>query len=392
MQYGFLVLIPPTLVIFFAAITKSIRFSITAAILVAGFIATNFSPIDAVMLIIQRFTNVVELKNLCSIELFNSSFNLFICLFLLMLGILIELMQRTGSAYAYGNFVLKKFHNIKSIMFASLFLSIILSLDDYFSSLTVGAVMQPITDKFRVARVKLALLVNALPSPLAVIFPFSSWIAEIVGQLRQAGISTNATQEATIIYDPSKLYLNTIPFIFYSFIIIASIIFMIVFGMSFGLVAKHDKCAATTNNLFGGKTGLIRQEKKGYQNERSAHIFDFLFPITLLICSSLLITYQIGIANIPAALFKGSLITLFISSIYFIAKKLITFNEAFLTIKNGIKMMFPSVVVIILIWTLGSLLKNDLKSGDYIAQLVGTRISLFLFLYFFSSSHQPFLH
>ncbi len=381
MQYEFLVLIPPIVVVVLAGITKNVRVSVGMAILISGLIASDFSPSGAFQIIATRFLGVAELSNFFSWDAFNQSFNLFVCLFLLCLGIIIELIQQSGGAYAYGNFVIDRLKSAKNAQRASLLLSLVFAIDDYFSNLTVGAVMRPVTDQFRIPRIKLALLVNALAAPLAVLFPLSSWIAEIVGQLRQAGVSATNLEHIVIVHDPFYLYLSAIPFLFYSFIVIASIWFIVNYGLSYGIVAKHESIAKKTGNLFAGRVSVARQSQEEAGRHPNASILDFLLPIFVLIMSVLLLIWQGGTvcANaIPAALFKGSLITTVFTAVFLLFRRSIAIKDIWPTVKQGVLLMAPALFVVILIWTLSALLKSDLHAGVYLANLIGGYISLVL--------------
>ncbi len=372
MQYEFLVLLPPLIVIILAAITKNVRVSVGVAILFSGLVVNDFSLSGAMQTIVLRFWEVTELSSLSSWATFQEASYLPICIFLLLLGVLIELIQQSGGAYAYGSFIIDKLKSAKNAQRASLLLSLIFAMDDYFSSLTVGAVMRPVTDQFRIARVKLALLVNALASPLAVLFPLSSWVGQIIGSLRQAGISMVDTPQTLIIQNPFSLYLSAIPFLFYPLLVFVSIWFLVNRGLSFGLLAKHESIAAKTGNLFAGKVSVTRQPRKGLNNRSLASVWDFLLPIFLLVFS--VIWFVWNGATIFFSLFKGSLVAVVISILFLSIRGCITPRDVPHIIKQGVLLMASSVMVVVLIWTLSTLLQKDLQTGTYLASFVEGRL------------------
>ena len=134
----------------------------------------------------------MELNRLFVPDRFWESWNAFICIFLFVLGIIVTLLRHSGGAYAYGRMIKKYLKNKKSAESSSLMLSILLFMDDYFSSLTVGSVMRPITDLYKIPGTKLAFLVDSMAAPLAILCPFSSWVAAIIGFLRDNGVSSAA--------------------------------------------------------------------------------------------------------------------------------------------------------------------------------------------------------
>lgn len=367
MQYEFLALIPPLVVVVLAGITKNVRISVGVAILTAGLIATDFSIPAALHVIATRFWEVSELASLSSWSAFQNGINLPVCLFLLFLGIIIELIQYSGGVYAYGSFIMDKIKSAKNAQRASLLLSMAFVMDDYFSSLMVGAVMRPVTDQFRVARVKLAMLVNALASPLVVLFPLSSWVGMIVGSLPQQGA------QGTTLTSPYALYFASIPFLFYSLIAFAAVWFMVNTGFSFGLLAKHETIAEKTGNLFAGKVSVTRQPRKGVNNRSVASVWDFLLPIFLLIGSVILIK-SYG-SRIFISLFEGSLLTVVLTIGYLLIRGCIAVRDVPMIIKQGFMLMLSCVMVVLLIWTLSELLKQDLHTGQYLAKLLGSHVS-----------------
>ena len=70
-------------------------------------------------------------------------------------------------------------------------LGLAIFIDDYFSCLTVGTVMRPMTDLYRVSREKLAYIIDATAAPLCIIAPISSWAAAVGSSLKSTGAFDN---------------------------------------------------------------------------------------------------------------------------------------------------------------------------------------------------------
>jgi Na+/H+ antiporter NhaC len=397
MNHCWLVLTPPLCVIILAFITQNVRISLLLGILSAGLIAHDFSLIQACQTIIKRLWEVSELYNLTSWKTFWESDKIFICFFILFLGILITLLQRSGGAYAYGTMMIKKLTYAKSAEQSSLMLSMFLFLDDYFSSLTVGSVMQPITDRFKIPRVKIALLVSVIAGPMAVLIPLSSWMAYIIGQLQMSGVTHAAAPACLIIGDPFYVYLHSIPYLFYPIIVVISLWLFVRWRLSHSILAKHEAYAQQTGNLFGNKTPVIQKTPinntpHAHNNQTGRWLIDFLFPLAFLVLSivigclwgggfylfgginGLLATLQH--TNVQAALFVGSFLTIIATTITQIARKNITVCEIPEIIRGGFSLLGTTIITLLLIWTLASLVKNDLATGQYIASLLQNKIAL----------------
>lgn len=391
MHNCWLVLLPPLIVIALAFIIKNIRLSLFSGILAAGFIAHDFEIIPSIKSIAYRLWEVTEIKNFLNWDIFWTSDKLFICAFLLFLGIIIVLLQHSGGAYAYSSVIMRLLGSNKSAESSSLALSHFFFLDDYFSSLTVGSVMQPLTDRFRVPRVKIALLVSAIAAPMSVLIPLSSWVPYIVSQLQLSGISLNTNAMQLIQCDPFYFYLKMIPFLLYPLIIVATLWFIVRKRITFGLLSQHERIATKTGNLFGDKQPIIRRMREYSTDiEHASWFWDFLFPMITLIGLVVIGSLYGGNywllggensfldalkqTNIQAALFVSSVITVMVTFLLLLIRKRIKIKEVGTITHEGIMLLGPSTITLLLIWVLASLVKNDLATGTYIALLVKSHL------------------
>ena len=262
MQNNWLSIIPPLIVLVLAFTTRRVILSLLCGIISAALILNNFAPYQSLKTVISKIWTTSELGSLTSWDAFKSNWSLFIFLFLLMLGMIIVLVNHSGGAYAYGNYIKKKLKTQKAVQTSSLTLSLLFFIDDHFSALTVGSVMHALTDRFNIARAKVAFLVDSMAAPLCILAPISSWAAYIIMQLKKSGVSSVAQNGTYVLADPFLVYLKTIPFIFYSIIMIASVWFLVRRNLSVGLMHKHEAIANKTGNLFAGKTPKSRTTKE----------------------------------------------------------------------------------------------------------------------------------
>lgn len=385
-QLTIISLLPAIAVLFLGYITHRVMLSLSAGIILAAFIASNFAPIDTISLIITTLWENLDITKFFSISHFWEASNLFICIFLLVLGVFITMLQVSGGAYAYSIFAKRKVTSRKKAETASLILSSGLFVDDYLSSLTTGSVMYPLTDTQKIPRVKLAFLVDSMSGPLAILCPFSSWVAAIVGYLGQNGVSDVIKETTLIAANPFTTFLNIIPFLFYSFVTIASVWFVVRMRVSFGMMKKFETIAHTTGNLFGGHKAINPDKKNIEHNPHHTTLLEFFLPIVvLLICvlngilfsgdwwlfggsNSMLEAFRA--ASAAAGLFVGGSIALIICTIFFVARKRITVRELPKVYLDGFKLMISAAIVLILAWTFGDFLRNQLHTGEYLASLM----------------------
>lgn len=374
MQNSWLVLLPPFIVLLCVFFTRRLNISLVAGIIAGAFIATDFSLTQSLYLTSQRlFTTITDRDYL------------YMYAFLLVISVMIVMLNRTGAALAFAHSLTQKLRNTRMAETSSLMLSSTLFIDDYLNGLTVGFVMRPITDRFKIPRAKLAFLVHTMTGPLIILAPISSWVAAITGALDQAGIAPKTIHGTNIIADPFFVYLETIPYIFYSLLMIASAWFIVRARISFGPMKKHEIIAQTTGNLFGGKQPL--PNKFDCTSHLNGAIGDLLWPITTLIACVIIGNlwtgnyYLFGGGNTliqafknntqaPMVLCTSGIIALLFTMIKALLDKKITLCTIPTILYDGIQMMIGAVLMVILAITLGEIIKTDLATGKYLALAV----------------------
>lgn len=164
-------LIPPLVAIVLALATKEIVLSLFAAIFSGAAIHVLFTHGT----IAGAFKTVVDIT--CSKMAENMPMVLFLCL----LGALVSVVTRAGGAKAYGEWAFRKLKSKRSVNLMTILIGLIIFIDDYFNCLTVGTVMRPVTDKFKISRAKLAYFIDTTAAPVCILSPVSSWAALSAG-------------------------------------------------------------------------------------------------------------------------------------------------------------------------------------------------------------------
>ena len=150
-------------------------------------------------------------------------------MFLVILGTMVQLMNRAGGSAAFGEWAGKHIKTRVGAQLATIVLGVLIFIDDYFNCLTVGSVMRPVTDKHQVSRAKLAYLIDATAAPICIIAPISSWAAAVSGFVKgENGL---------------KLFISSIPYNYYAILTIIMMISLTVMKADFGPMGRHEKNA-----------------------------------------------------------------------------------------------------------------------------------------------------
>ncbi len=350
-------LVPPVLAIFLALITKEVYSSLFIGILLGGCLAGDFN-------FLKTFDAVVD-KGM--IEAVKGSAGIFI--FLVLLGCFASLINLTGATAAFGRWAKDHIKTRVGTMLATFLLGVLIFIDDYFNCLTVGNIMQPLTDAKRISRAKLAYLIDATAAPICMIAPISSWAAAV----SQYASGTE--------YSGLELFIRSIPYNFYSLLTLFFIVAITLLKVDFGPMAIHEYNAIAKNDLY--TTGS--EVENGLQTtcNPKGMIRDMIVPVILLIVVSIYaLLYSGGIhdgknivqafsdTDASVALPWGGLIALIGSIIYLVCRKVITFKEAMANIPVGFNIMVPAILILVLATSLKNMTAL-LEADKFIAQVMG---------------------
>lgn len=362
--------VPPVITIVLALLTKEVYMSLIVGILAGTVLFTNFNLIAAVETMFEIMGDKV-------------GGNVNILVFLVLLGILVALITKSGASRAYGEWAARTIKNKRSSLLVTTLLGILIFVDDYFNCLTVGTVMRPVTDKFKVSRAKLAYVIDATAAPICIIAPVSSWAAAVGSSLPEGSS-----------IDGFSLFLQTIPFNFYALLTIVFMFFIIVSDRDFSLMAEYER----------NHTGEVVVPKEYEDSEvavtGNGRIVDLVLPLVVLIVSCVLaMTYTGGIlegrsvvdafANCDSgkSLVLGSFVALVFTFFMYLLRRVVSFNEFCESFNQGFKAMTPAIFILCLAWTLSGICSVQyLNIGGYVGQLVNgsTMIGMFLPALFFA--------
>ena len=135
----FWAILPPVIAIILALVTKEVYLSLMIGIASGALMYHDFHLIKAMDTIFAIMGEKIGA-------------NCDILIFLVLLGILVALITKSGASRAYGKWAAKAIRTKRQALFATICLGVVIFVDDYFNCLTVGTVMRPVTDKYKVTR------------------------------------------------------------------------------------------------------------------------------------------------------------------------------------------------------------------------------------------------
>lgn len=360
----FWALVPPVVAIGLALITKEVYSSLFIGVLMGGILYSGFSFEGTI-------THIFEDG---MINVLSDSYNVGILIFLVILGTMVCLMNRAGGSAAFGQFAADHIKDRVGAELATILLGCLIFIDDYFNCLTVGSVMRPVTDKFKVSRAKLAYLIDATAAPICIIAPISSWAAAVTGFIEGE--------------DGFSIFVRAIPYNFYAILTIVMMIGMVLLRTEFGSMKFHEK-NALKGDLYTTPGRPYDTEKQPEVSVRGT-VLDLLIPIiSLIICCMVGMLYTGGFfsgedfvtafsqSDASLGLTMGSFFGLLITIGLYQVRRVLKFSECMACIPEGFKSMVPAIMILSFAWTLKAM-TDSLGADVYVATVVASSARSFL--------------
>lgn len=349
--YGFAgtfwALVPPLVAIVLALITKEAYSSLFVGIVLGALLSSGVS--------FKGTVDLVTVDGLSSAVADNAG----ILLFLVFLGVIVALINKSGASRAFGEWAQKNIKTKVGAEIATFVLGVLIFIDDYFNCLTVGSVMSPVTDSKKVSRVKLAYLIDATAAPVCMIAPISSWAAAVSGCVESDK------------YSGIQLFVRAIPYNFYSILTFVFILTLVLLKFDFGPMKKFEEKAEKSGDL--SMLTLSDDEERKLKEDGpvappKGKLFDLIIPIVILAVLCVWGLLKNGYDAIGEGSFIdafsatdayvglpwGSIIALVIIVLYLVIRKVVTFEEAMECVPKGFVAMVPAITIL----TLATALKN----------------------------------
>ena len=361
-------ILPPVITIVLALWTKEVYMSLIIGIFSGALLFTGGNILESILTMFTVMSDKV-------------GSNVNILVFLVILGILVAAISRSGATLAYGEWASKTIKGQRSALLLTALLGIVIFIDDYFNCLTVGTVMRPVTDKLKVARTKLAYIIDATAAPVCIIAPVSSWAA---------AVGSSLPEDSTI--DGFSLFLQTIPFNLYAWLTILFMIFIIWTGRDFA--AMGESIRENSKKFVIPKEYEDAEQKSAEKELGHGKILDLILPLIVLIAACVYgMLYTGGIhegktiaeafANCDSAksLVLGSFIAFVFTGFLYLPRRIISFNAFCDSFGWGFKAMTPAIFILCLAWTLSGICSKDyLNLGGFVGAIVSAHASIIMFL------------
>ena len=348
----FWALVPSVVAIVLALITKEAYSSLFIGIVIGGLFLSQGS--------FPQFLDSVFKNGM--VKQVSDPWNVGILFFLVMLGAMVALMNKSGAAAAFGNWAKCHIKSKVGAQIATIILGVMIFVDDYFNCLTVGSVMRPVTDKFKVSREKLAYLIDATAAPICIIAPVSSWAAAVTGFVEGE--------------DGLGLFVKSIPYNFYALLTIVALFSLVLLKIDFGPMKHYESAAEMIE---------AKMDEANIEQARGT-VLDLILPIVFLIAFCVIgLIYTggffasgdahkgfvdaFGSSDASVGLVYGSFAAFFATVTWYLGRHVLKIRKCLECLSEGFKAMVPAIIILVLAWSLKGV-TDALGAKDFVAGIV----------------------
>ncbi|MFP6121750.1 Na+/H+ antiporter NhaC family protein [Helicobacter pylori] len=345
-------LIVPLSVILMVVFTKRVALSLFVGILVSAVLMHSLHLSQLVEYIYHKITSVFYTYELEKGLHFNLS-NLYVFGFLIFLGVLSQVILKSGSVQNFVKKAKKYSKNAKTPEFIAFFSGIIIFVDDYFNALTVGQISKSLNDAHNSTRERLAYIIDSTSAPVCLLVPISSWGAYIMGIM-------NNNDSSPLLKDSFSVLVQSLSSNYYAIFALIAVFLTILWQINLPSMRKYQN--------IGVKDFYSEQE------ESSSKLAPLsLLPLSILLLivsiSSLIFYTGVILKNTDASfsLFYGGLFSLIVT--YLLAYKFLEKGSFFKLMLDGFKSVGPAILVLTLAWAIGPVIRDDAQTGIYLAHI-----------------------
>ena len=368
-------LLPPIVAIVLALISKEVYSSLFLGCLVGALLYTQFAPWDTIVTLVGADYGIISVLA--------DSGNMGIIVFLVTLGIMVDLMNKGGGSEAFGRWAKKTVHTRCGAQLLTMLLGVLIFVDDYFNCLTVGAVMRPVTESHKISRAKLAYVIDSTAAPVCMIAPVSSWAAAVSGYVQSPSING------------IELFLKQIPWNYYCLLTLLMIVIISVLNIDYGSMLTHEYNAQVKDDLFTTpERPFAGADDYEAPSKGKSSVLDLLVPVIVLIAVCIIsLVYSGGYfdggmtfmeafsaAEAGAALAIGGLIGCVFTFVYFWLRGAIGFEKSMESVPQGFIQMIAPILILTFAWTLCSFTRFAMYSADFVSNAMANVGDLRMFL------------
>jgi tetracycline resistance efflux pump len=248
-------------------------------------------------------------------------------------------------------------------------IGMVIFIESNITVLVAGSVARPLFDRFRVAREKLAYLIDSTSAPVCILIPFNAWGAYILGLLAALGVE-----------NPVPVLVASIPLNFYALFAAALAGISAFFGLDFGSMRAAQERTDGGKLHWDHAVAMADPEEMAPPPAEGIPLrpVNMVLPIAAMVLMMPVAMAITGGGDVMAG--SGSTSVLWavltgigVASVLSLGQRLLSLEQLGHVGLRGAGGLTGMALVLLLAITLGTV-TQELGTGPYVAGLVGGRI------------------
>ena len=330
-----------------ALLTKRVLLSLFAGILAGEIIINNYA-----------FLGTLHALSDLTVMLFSKTWILQTFGFMLLMGSVMHLMERSGGVNGFVYMLTHKLSIVKSeraTLLLVYIIGIIIFIETSITVLIAGSVGRPLCDAHSISRAKLAYVCDSTSAPVGSILMFNGYGALMLG-LITAQMSLGLIQGESVEWLIQAVMLN-----FYSITALVVTFFVIWYKIDIGAM----------------KRAFVKHEVS--EIKEGGHPWYMVAPIIIMIGGVFLFLYISGGGSIlkgsgSSSIFYTMVMTLAASGLYFVISRVMTLKEVLQESLSGARSMVGITMILLFAFGIGQV-TGDMHTGTYLASYVHAVLS-----------------
>ena len=301
-----------------------------------------------------------------------------VLLFTMMLGGMIGILAQNGGMRGVVARVTRRASNAIRGQLVTAGLGLVVFFDDIANTLLIGKTMRPVADKLRISREKLAYLVDSTAAPIAGIAFASTWVGYEVSV-----IGSTIDGIAGLDMQPYLIFLESLPYSFYSIITLFMVFAVASSGRDFGPMYRAEIAARQRDEPPDALQDTVETAPRT-GNEAASNAVIPILVVVITLFASLLITGSgdslrdvLGSADSYAALMWASLLGVVSAALITVGRRVLSLEQTVEAWSEGVRSTVFAVIVLVLSWTLADVVK-ELNTAEFMIELTRGGLPLFL--------------
>lgn len=246
------------------------------------------------------------------------------------------------------------------------------------NALIVGPLFRSVFDEFRLAREKLAWILDTTSSPISILIPFIGWGAYIMSLIERNFASTGIEADAFTVL------LQVIPYNFYAFLALLTVPIVIWTGRDYGPMQRVQAEYLERLRREGPPDAAPAAAVAQAETRAESRVGVFLWPLSVMLVLVLgLIWWHATHGGITGIRIRSTLVISYLAASLTCMEMMrryqaTSYRQSIRTFISGAESLVYVSIVLVLAWSLSSV-TNDLDTAGYLASVIEGTVSPALF-------------